>query len=167
MSLESDGGMMYWQGKTEELREKPVPVPLCPPQIPHGLTRARTRASTVRGQQLTTSALARPLSRGYWAKLWLGRDADHSPHLVLRSRMSKSYTSFLPWHLHGIVGCTRSLAEAKGFSSSPCVQTSYDAHPAFYPMVTRGKVWPGRDADHSPHLVLRSRMSRRHTSSPP
>jgi hypothetical protein len=23
----------YWQGKTEELGEKPVPVPLCPPQI--------------------------------------------------------------------------------------------------------------------------------------
>jgi hypothetical protein len=34
MSLESDGGMIYWQGKTEELGEKPVPLP---PQIPHGL----------------------------------------------------------------------------------------------------------------------------------
>jgi hypothetical protein len=33
------------RGKTEELGEKPVPVPLCPPQIPHGLTRDRTRAS--------------------------------------------------------------------------------------------------------------------------
>jgi hypothetical protein len=29
----SNGGMI-WQGKTEELGEKPVPVPLCPPQIP-------------------------------------------------------------------------------------------------------------------------------------
>jgi hypothetical protein len=28
----------YWQGKTEELGEKPVLVPLCPPQIPHGPT---------------------------------------------------------------------------------------------------------------------------------
>jgi hypothetical protein len=28
-------------------------VPLCPPQIPHGLTRARTRASAVRGRRLT------------------------------------------------------------------------------------------------------------------
>ena len=28
-----------WQGKTEVLGEKPVPLPLCPPQIPHGLTR--------------------------------------------------------------------------------------------------------------------------------
>jgi hypothetical protein len=25
-----------WQGKTEVLGEKPVPMPLCPPQIPHG-----------------------------------------------------------------------------------------------------------------------------------
>jgi hypothetical protein len=25
-----------WQGKTEALGEKPVPVPLCPPQTPHG-----------------------------------------------------------------------------------------------------------------------------------
>ena len=34
-----------WQGKTEVLGEKPVPVPLCPPQISHGLARDRTRAS--------------------------------------------------------------------------------------------------------------------------
>jgi hypothetical protein len=27
-----------WQGKTEVLGEKPVSVPLCPTQIPHGLT---------------------------------------------------------------------------------------------------------------------------------
>jgi hypothetical protein len=30
-----------------------------------------------------------------------GRDADHSPLLVPRSRMSSSYTSSLPWCLHG------------------------------------------------------------------
>jgi hypothetical protein len=51
----------YWQGKTEELGEKPVPVPLCPPQIPHGLTRERTRTSAVRGRRLTTWAMARPI----------------------------------------------------------------------------------------------------------
>jgi hypothetical protein len=50
----------YWQGKTEELGDKPVPVPLCPPQIPHWLIRARTRASAVRGRRLTTWAMARP-----------------------------------------------------------------------------------------------------------
>jgi hypothetical protein len=61
MSLESDGGMIYWQGKTEEPGEKPVPVPLCPPQITHWLTRARIRASAVRGRRITTTwAMARP-----------------------------------------------------------------------------------------------------------
>jgi hypothetical protein len=49
----------YRQGKTEELGEKPVPVPLCPPQIPHGLTQAWTRASAVTGWRLTTWAMAR------------------------------------------------------------------------------------------------------------
>jgi hypothetical protein len=50
-----------WQGKTEIFERKPVPVPLCPPQIPHGLTRNRTRASAVRGRRLTAWAMARPL----------------------------------------------------------------------------------------------------------
>jgi hypothetical protein len=36
----------YWQDTIEELWEKPVPVPLRAPQIPHGLTRTRTQAST-------------------------------------------------------------------------------------------------------------------------
>jgi hypothetical protein len=44
-------GEPWWNDtdrKTEELREKPVPVPLCPTQIPLELTWAQTRASTVR-----------------------------------------------------------------------------------------------------------------------
>jgi hypothetical protein len=60
MSFESDGGIIYWQGKTEELGEKPAPVPLCPPQIPYRLNRARTRASAVRRRRLTTWVMARP-----------------------------------------------------------------------------------------------------------
>jgi hypothetical protein len=48
----------------------------------------------------------------------------------------------------------RSPAEAKYFSSSICVQTSSETHPASYPMGTGGpfpggKARPGRDADHS------------------
>jgi hypothetical protein len=43
-----------WWGKTKVLGGgggvKPAPVPLYPPQIPHGLTRDRTWASTMRGQ---------------------------------------------------------------------------------------------------------------------
>ena len=39
----------------------PVPVPLCPPQISHALTRDRTRASAVRGWWLTAWAMAGPM----------------------------------------------------------------------------------------------------------
>jgi hypothetical protein len=49
-----------WQGKTEVRGEKPVPVPFCPPQIPHRLNRDRTRASAVGGRRLTAWAMARP-----------------------------------------------------------------------------------------------------------
>jgi hypothetical protein len=63
-------------------------------------------------------------------------------------------------------------AEAKGFSPNLCVQTGSGAHPASCPMDTGGpfpetKERPGRNTDHSPHLVMRLRMSRSYTSSPP
>jgi hypothetical protein len=62
-------------------------------------------------------------------------------------------------------------AEAADFSSSLCVQTCSGADPVSYPMGTAdpfpgGKVRPGRDADHSLYLVLRSRMSNSYISSP-
>jgi hypothetical protein len=47
-------------GKPKNSWEKPVPVPLCPPQIPHGLTRARTRASAARDWRPTSWSMARP-----------------------------------------------------------------------------------------------------------
>jgi hypothetical protein len=47
------------QSKTDVLGEKPVPLPLCPTQIPHGPTRDRT---AVRGRRLTACAMARPSS---------------------------------------------------------------------------------------------------------
>jgi hypothetical protein len=66
----------------------------------------------------------------------------------------------------------RSPAGAKDFSSSLSVQTGSGAHPASSPMGTGVpfpgcKARPGRDADHSPHLVPRSWMSRSYTSSLP
>jgi hypothetical protein len=65
----------------------------------------------------------------------------------------------------------RSQAEVKDFSSSLCVQTGSETHPASSTMGTGGpfpggKARLGRDGDHSPHLVPRSRMSRSYTSSP-
>jgi hypothetical protein len=57
--------------------------------------------------------------------------------------------------LHDRVIGVRSPTGAEDFSSSPCVQTGSGAHPASYPMGTRGpfpggKARPGRDPDHSP-----------------
>jgi hypothetical protein len=42
----------YWQRKSGALGETPVSVPLCPPQIPHGLTWTRTWTSAVRIRRL-------------------------------------------------------------------------------------------------------------------
>jgi hypothetical protein len=54
-----------WQGKTEELRETLVPLPFCPPQIPHGLTQVCTWSYMVRGRRLTTWSMARPFHVTY------------------------------------------------------------------------------------------------------
>jgi hypothetical protein len=54
----------------------------------------------------------------------------------------------------------------KIFPLSSCVQTGSGAHSASCPMGTEGKARPGRDADHSPHLVPRSGISRSYTSFP-
>jgi hypothetical protein len=46
-------------------RRKPAPVPLWPPQIPHDLTWARTRAAAVGNRRLTARAMARPVGTAY------------------------------------------------------------------------------------------------------
>jgi hypothetical protein len=62
----------------------------------------------------------------------------------------------------------RAIDIRKDFSSNLCVQTGSGALPASCTMGTGGPFpRPGRDVDHSPHLVLSSRMSRSYTSSPP
>jgi hypothetical protein len=53
------GGMKIGR-RNRSTRRKPVPVPLCPPQIQHDLTRNRIRSSAVGCQRLTTWAMARP-----------------------------------------------------------------------------------------------------------
>jgi hypothetical protein len=45
------GGMKIGSGN-RSTRRKPAPAPLCPPQIPHDQTRARTRAAAVGSQRL-------------------------------------------------------------------------------------------------------------------
>jgi hypothetical protein len=64
MSMENDGGIILTGWET------PVPVSPCPPQIPHGLTRARTQSSAVRP---TTNRLSHGTST---CKCWpSGRNA--------------------------------------------------------------------------------------------
>jgi hypothetical protein len=55
----SIGGMRIGRGN-RCTRRKPASVPLCLPQIPHDLTRARTRAAAVGSRRLTAWAMARP-----------------------------------------------------------------------------------------------------------
>jgi hypothetical protein len=52
----------------------------------------------------------------------------------------------------------------RGFSSSLCVQTSSEVHPASCPMGAWGKGQPEHDTVHLPHLLPRSRISRSYTS---
>jgi hypothetical protein len=64
----------------------------------------------------------------------------------------------------------RSPTEAKDFYSSLCVQTASGAHPASCTMGTgvtfpEAKARTGREADHSPHLVPKSRISWSYISS--
>jgi hypothetical protein len=51
-----DSGDPRWNdidtGKLKNVGKKPVPVSLCPPEIPHGLTWERSWASTVTAQRL-------------------------------------------------------------------------------------------------------------------
>jgi hypothetical protein len=46
------GGMRIDRGN-RSIGRKPIPVPLCPPQIPHDVTWARTPAATVGSRGLT------------------------------------------------------------------------------------------------------------------
>jgi hypothetical protein len=53
------GGMKIGRGN-RSTRTNPAPAPLCPPQIPHDQTRARTRAAAVGNQRLIAWGMARP-----------------------------------------------------------------------------------------------------------
>jgi hypothetical protein len=56
---ESVAGIRIGRGN-RSTRRKPAPAPLCPPQIPHNLTWAWTRAAAVATRRLTVWAMARP-----------------------------------------------------------------------------------------------------------
>jgi hypothetical protein len=74
MGAESDGSMIL-QGKTEEVRENPVPVPLCPPHIQHGLTPEQTRPSVTGRREPWYGREEWVVEAGRGI---LGRQGDHS-----------------------------------------------------------------------------------------
>jgi hypothetical protein len=59
------GGMRIGRGNRSTWR-KPASVLLCPPQIPHDLTWAQTRATEVGSQRLTAWAMAQPQCFRNW-----------------------------------------------------------------------------------------------------
>jgi hypothetical protein len=62
------GGMQIGKGN-RSTRRRPAPVPLCPSQIPHDVTRARTLAAAVGSRWITAWAMARPLLPQLFCKL--------------------------------------------------------------------------------------------------
>jgi hypothetical protein len=52
--MNEHGAMMkrYDRGKLKVIQEKPVPAPLYPSQVPHGLASDQTRTSMERSQRL-------------------------------------------------------------------------------------------------------------------
>jgi hypothetical protein len=62
------GGIKIGWGKLSTQR-KPAPAPLCPPQLPHDQTQARTQATVVGSQGLTTWAMAWPWPAGFSSML--------------------------------------------------------------------------------------------------
>jgi hypothetical protein len=56
------GGIKIGRGNRSS-RRKPAPASLCPPQIPHDQTRARTRTAAVGSQQLTAWSMTSPYHR--------------------------------------------------------------------------------------------------------
>jgi hypothetical protein len=61
MMMSVEQSVEWLARETEVLAESLPPVPLCPSQIPHDLSRVWTRAATVVSQRLTAWAMALPL----------------------------------------------------------------------------------------------------------
>jgi hypothetical protein len=69
----ADGGMRIGK-RTRSNRRKPAPLPRCPPQIPHNLNWARTRAAELGSRRLTAWAMTWPIVYLYWVYisiLWM------------------------------------------------------------------------------------------------
>jgi hypothetical protein len=102
--------------------------------------------------------------------LWAVSAGRHAHDHIWRS-WGSSVSIVSDYTLDDRATAVRSPVAAKDFSSSLCVQTSSEAHPASCLMGTGdpfpgSKAWPGSYADYSPHLVPRSIMSRSYAIPP-
>jgi hypothetical protein len=91
--------------------------------------------------------------------------------LILKESGLKSTTTSYAWSYYRLDDRRLGLNPRQRQRIFPLASVP-GAHPAFYPMGTGGSLSggiarQGRDADHSPYLVLKSRMSRSYISSPP
>jgi hypothetical protein len=82
------------RGKPQYSGEKPVPVTLSSPQIPHGMTKYRTRASTVRRRRLTARGMARPSVGGLLAMYNIRRRSLAGPVLLTSEQVVAWPSSF-------------------------------------------------------------------------
>jgi hypothetical protein len=139
-----------WHRKTEVLGGKPVPVPLCPPQIPHGLTRDRTLASAVRGRRLTAWAMARPFGlrvksqRGTKRKLI----ATNSPIVINQERPGERQPSLerqcyvTPSYDGTMLRCVRKIAKSDYQFRHVCLSV---CPPAWNNSVPTGRIFTKSD----------------------
>jgi hypothetical protein len=85
------GGMKIGRGN-QSVRRKPIPLPLCPPWIPHYLTRAWTRAAAMGSQWLTAWAMARSFI--LVRKLMMNEMAKYLGNLWQKWNLFNAYVSF-------------------------------------------------------------------------
>jgi hypothetical protein len=88
-------------------------------------------------------------------RLFFLRDYVDLRHILLCKNWGSSVSIVSDYGLDDQATGVWSPAKAKDFSSSLCIQTGFEAHPACYPVGTGaplpgGKVWPGHYTDHSP-----------------
>jgi hypothetical protein len=95
-------GEMKIGRRNRSTRRKPAPVPLCPPQIPHDLTRARTRVAAVWSRRLTAWAMARPYVSTYASGLF---DKGSSSGFIVRHSPSLAGTVLTSHQLEGSLLC--------------------------------------------------------------
>jgi hypothetical protein len=97
------GGMRIGRGN-RSTRRKPAPVPLCPPQIPHVLNRARTWAAAMGSWRLTAWAMKRAVIKRTLDMTVLYSTEGHRQKQLYISCQSRSRLIF------SLAGCDFQLA---------------------------------------------------------